>query len=149
MSLANLVQFATKTQTKGQTPFYALSIEEARSKVVIRDARKPQKDDEGNVIAPTGDVPLSLYAGKIRVALDAISDGATAVTVPEDQVEVVTEQLQAALTEGEFDSAIVEAQTKGREAAEKAQASKAAGESAEAVDAEPQPDAEVNLDELG
>lgn len=145
MSLANLAQFATKPVQAGKTPFYALPLEEARGKVAIKDSRKPQN------VTEDGDVPLALYAGKIRVSLDIISKGATAITVPVGDVESVTEQLQEALNSGEFDEAIAEAQAKGKEAAEKAQASKAAN--AEASDSEEEETteapADVDLDELG
>lgn len=139
MSLSNLVQFATKANSgNGKTPFYALSIEEARAAVSIRDSRKPANIVEG---AP---VPLALYAGKIRVSLDIISEGATAITVPVEEVEAVEAQLREAIDAGEFDVAITDAQAKGEEAAKKAQATKA---NSPVVTEEVAGD--VDLDELG
>lgn len=145
MSLANLAGFATKATASGKPSFFGLTIEAAREAVVIRDSRKPVNVVEG---AP---VPLSLYAGKIRMDLDAIADGATAVTVPVDQVVDVTSQLKEALTNGDFDEAIIAAQTKGREAAEKAAATKAAGGNTVTASEEVEGEApsDVDVDDLG
>jgi hypothetical protein len=104
MSLENLVQFAVSNNNSrgaGATPIHKLSVEDARSRIIIRDGNKTKKE---------GSQALVLGCGRRVLPLDIIKKGSTRLNVEDAQVEAVTEQLQAAIDEGAFDEAIKEAQ---------------------------------------
>ena len=96
------------SKSAGATPSYLLSIEDARKAVKIKDGNKKPAED--------GSQALTLTIGRITIALDVIAQGATRVNATADQVEEFTAQLQAALDEGVFDTAITAAQAKANPA---------------------------------
>ena len=96
------------SKTGGSVPSYLLPLDEARKAVKIKDGNKVAKED--------GSQALTLTIGRITIGLDAIAPKATRVNATAEQVEAFTEQLQAALEAGAFDSAIVEAQAKANPA---------------------------------
>lgn len=105
MSLENLVQFAVSNNNSrgaGATPIHQLSVEDARSRVIIRDGNKTKKE---------GSQALVLGCGRRVLPLDIIKKGSTRLNVADAEVEAVTKQLQAAIDDGAFDEAIKEAQT--------------------------------------
>jgi hypothetical protein len=90
------------------TPSYLLSVEDARLAVKIKDGNKQAKED--------GTQALTLTIGRITISLEAIAPNATRINATADEVEGFTEQLQAALDAGAFDTAIVAAQAKANPA---------------------------------
>jgi hypothetical protein len=140
MSLSELAEFAVahnNSRSPSQTPTYDLGIEEARVAVQIKDGNKIPRED--------GSQALTLRLGNIKLALDAVAPGATLVNATQEKVESFTDKLLAALANGEFDEAIVAAQEKGRAAAEKKAATKAANREAGVSEAA---SAGVDLDAL-
>ena len=95
-------------RTTHGTPSYLLAIDDARRAVKIKDGNKKPNED--------GSVALTLTIGRITMSLEAIAPKATRINATADQVEAFTEQLQAAIDAGAFDSAIVEAQAKANPA---------------------------------
>ena len=144
MSLAKLALFAVSAanNTASRTPVYAMSVEEARSRVIIKDANKQPNEN--------GSQSLSVYLSKIRMSLDVVSPGAGKINATVDQITEFTDILQAAVDDGSFDEAIVEAQGKAKAQAEKAAASKAANLTLATEDGEsvPSDTPEVDLSSL-
>jgi hypothetical protein len=124
------------SKTGGAVPSYLLSLDDARLAVKIKDGNKKPAEDKTQA--------LTLTIGRITIALDAIAPKATRINATEEQVPDFTAQLQAALTAGAFDAAILEAQAKANPANRVANA-KAALE--EPVMEEGAPEG-VDLDEL-
>jgi len=139
LNISELAQFATANNyaRKSSTPSYELGIEEAREAVKIKDGNRVKSED--------GSQALVLTLGRITLALDVISKGATRVNATADQVEGFTATLQEAVDSGAFDTAIVEAQAKGKEAAERARANA----NAVVEVSEDEAPAGVDVDELG
>lgn len=140
-SLADLAQFAaTSQQNRNTVAVQDLSVEDARSRVVIKDGFRVKPED--------GSQALTLTLGKVVVSLNAVEPNATRLIVPKASVEEVTVVLQAAIEDGTFDDAIVEAQAASKEAAEKRAATQAAAkvEGEEVVAEAPEG---VDIDELG
>ena len=112
------------------TPAYALSLDEARKVVKVRDGnRKPAED---------GTKALTLVLGKITLDLEVIAPGATRVNATPEQEEAFTAQLLAAVEAGAFDNAILTAQFKGDPANRKAKAARVAPIADEDVDVVPE-----------
>jgi hypothetical protein len=119
--LAALAAYAQAARTGGanRTPVYELTVEAARSRVVIKDSNKQKAED--------GSQALSLYLnGKGLMSLDAIQPGASRIVAKADQVQEFTQILEEGVNNGDFDKAIEEAQAKAKAAAEKSAAAKAA-----------------------
>jgi len=134
LNLASLAEFATKA-TVGSTrvPTFELSIEEARAKVVVKDANKKP--------AANGSQDLVCTLGQKNLSLDVIAKGATRISATVEQVKPFTELLQAEVAKGTFDEAIIEAQDQLRKSNEERRARAAAAEAAgeatkEALEAE-------------
>lgn len=111
ITLANLTAAVVSTSRTGATPFHAMTVEEARGQVKVKDGnRKPAED---------GSQVLTVVIGKHTISSSAISTGATRIGVTADQVEDYTAALQDAINEGLFDEGIAEAQVKAKVQAEK------------------------------
>ncbi len=107
MDLASLAASAVNNnnaKAAGKTPVYAISVEEARGRVVIGDGNRKANED--------GSQALTLRLGKITLSLEAIKPNATCVNATAEQVEDFTSVLQAGVDAGTFDDAIAEAQAK-------------------------------------
>lgn len=126
----------TNNFTKGstRTPIYALSIEDARAKVKVKDGNKKPKED--------GSVALTLTFGKRTLPLDVIKPKATRINATAEQVEQFTSVLETAVAEGAFDEIIIAAQAEAEAAANKAKANVEAGVPSEAAEG-------IDLDALG
>ena len=148
MSLSALAAFAAANNnatSNGRTPTYELSIEDARKAVKISDGNKTAKED--------GTQALKLSLGKITLSLAIVAPKATRVNAPKEQVEAFTADLQAAIDDGSFDPAIVEAQAKAKAGSEAAAIKAAALANApvtegETASTEEQPALQVDLDSL-
>lgn len=103
---------ASSGAASSTTPVYQLGIDAARKAVKIKDGRKVKAED--------GSQDLVLTLGRITLGLDAIAAGTNRIQATAEQVEEFTAALQAELDNGLFDEAIVEAQGKAKEAAERA-----------------------------
>jgi hypothetical protein len=108
MSLSTLAAAAAANNhaPKNQKPVHELTVEEARSRVLIRDGNRKAADD--------GSKALVLRLGKVSIALDAIAKGATRVNATAEQVEEYTKILQSAIDAGDFDAAIADAQERAK-----------------------------------
>ena len=115
ITFADLQAAATGTVTRTGAPaFHAVSVEEARTSVKIKDGnRKPALD---------GSQMLTVVIGKHTLPLDCIKAGTTRVSVVAAQIEGYTEALQAAVNDGLFDDVIAKAQVLAKAQAEKAAA---------------------------
>ena len=130
MNLAELAQYAAGTTTRAsKTPLHELSIEEARKVIKIVDGNKVKKADQQ---------ALTLQFGRRKLTLDAISNGATRLNVPNANVEGVSVALVQHIANGDFDEAIKQAQQALKEAKAKPST---------LVAKEPQEEAPVNADE--
>ena len=108
MNLVDLAQFAAgNAQRASNTPLHELSIEEARKVIKIVDGNKVKKADEQALV---------LKFGQRLLILNVISDGATRLNVPTDNVAGVTIVLKQYINNGDFDEAIKQAQTAIKEA---------------------------------
>ena len=112
MSLTLLAQFAATTNNSkpASKAVHMLTLEEARTHVVIKDGNKKPVE---------GSQALTLVLGKYVLGLDAIAPKATRINAPEDKVEEFTGLLQAAIDDGTLDESIVAAQAKAKATAEK------------------------------
>ena len=115
ITFADLQAAATGTVSRTGAPaFHAVSVEEARTFVKIKDGnRKPAVDGSQN---------LTVVLGKHTLPLDCVKAGTSRVPVTEEQVEGYTDALQTAINEGLFDGDIANAQVLAKAAAEKAKA---------------------------
>jgi len=109
MSLQALSAFAvannfTKAVKPQATPLYELPIEQARSKVTVRDGNKVPK--------PDGSQALILSLGKVILKLDVIAPKATRINAPATEVANFTKILKDAVAEGQLDAEIQDAQLK-------------------------------------
>jgi len=108
---------------------YLLPLEAARTAVKIKDGnRKPAED---------GSQAITLTLGKITLALDVITAGATRVNASQEEVEGFTTMLQEAIEAGAFDEAIVAAQFKGNPANRPAKVERVEPVAAEDMDVVP------------
>ncbi len=102
ISFADIAARATGTTRSASTPFYKMSVEEARGQVKVKDGnRKPAEDGSQN---------LTIVLGKHTLPLDVFAVGTSRVSVTADEVGAYTEALIAAVNEGSFDVQIVKAQ---------------------------------------
>ena len=105
--LSSLAAFAATTATRTAAPKNAstLTVEEAREVVKI------------NIQEPKGSVDvgkqyITLKLGQVKLSLEAIAPKLDRLAVAEADIEAVSATLQAAITDGTFDAAIVEGQAK-------------------------------------
>tara|TARA_R110002020_G_scaffold225658_3_gene435756 strand:- start:533 stop:1012 length:480 start_codon:yes stop_codon:yes gene_type:complete len=133
ITLAQLAAAATGSATRSTANnWHSVSVEEARSSIVIKDGNKKPATD--------GSQKLVVQLGRHVLPLDCIKAGTTRVAVTAEQIEGYTAALQSAVNDGIFDEAIVKAQELGKEAAAKAAANprtrtaKVAPEEAEGLD---------------
>ena len=133
---------ASSGATSSNTPVYQLDIDAARKAVKIKDGRKVKAED--------GSQDLVLTLGRITLGLDAIAAGTNRIQATAEQVEEFTAALQAELDNGLFDEAIVEAQGKAKEAAERAKekATKVVTAESEGLTVETADSEGVDLDSL-
>ncbi len=102
ISFADIAARATGTTRSASTPFYKMSVEEARGQVKVKDGnRKPAEDGSQN---------LTIVLGKHTLPLDVFAVGTSRVSVTADEVGAYTEALIAAVNEGSFDVQIAKAQ---------------------------------------
>ncbi len=102
ISFADIAARATGTSRVASTPFYKMSVEEARGQVKVKDGnRKPAED---------GSAALTVVLGKHTLPLDTFAAGTSRVPVTADEVVAYTEALIAAVKDGSFDVQIAKAQ---------------------------------------
>ena len=106
---ASAVVGSSRSASKG---IHAMSIEEARVAVKIKDGnRKPAED---------GSQKLTLVLGKHTLPLDAIKAGSTRLQVSAENVAAYTAALESHVEAGAFDESIVKAQELAKAQYEKA-----------------------------
>lgn len=115
MDLSALAAFAVNNNNSvNKSSLYNLSVEEARTHVVVKDGNKKAKED--------GSQALTLNFGKVTLPLDVVAPKATRINATKEQVEQFTKVLLDAIAAGTFDAEIAQAQFKINPANKKAQA---------------------------